>query len=169
MRFEYRHTFDTSVAELERILFHDKLNGLLKQRMSTIIDIETREATRQGDRLSRKVRYLPQPLIRSIGVKKVEPEWMEWVEESQYDFSSHKGAFKNIPARYRIAAVLRNEGTLELRSLGTNRCEEYVHGELVVSVFLVGKIAEKIIQANAFKILDEQAHVVEGILRSREI
>lgn len=169
MKFKFRRGFDASVEEVERVLFHEGLNDLLKKRMSTIIDIETIEVSRNGDQLHRRVRYLPQPLIRSIAGKKVEPEWMEWFEESTYNFSTHSGHFRNIPTHYRIAAVLKNEGTLTLRSLGPNRCEEVLQGDLTVSVFLLGKIAEKIIQTNAFKILEEQAKILDGILQSREL
>lgn len=169
MRFEFRHQFDVSVEELERILFSDEMLQLQQQRMKTIIEIEALEVQRDGDSLKRRVRYLPQPIIKSIGPKKVEPEWMEWVEESQYDYGSHRGTFKNIPARYKIAAVMTNEGTLNIRSLGPDRCERTVGGELKVKVFMVGKIAERIIHLNAAKILEEEAAVLRTIIQNKDI
>lgn len=169
MKFEYKHVFDVPVDELERVLFHDKTSALLSQRMQTIIEIEPVSVVRNGDRLERKVRYLPVPMIKSIGVKKVEPEWMEWHEVSTYDYATHTGTFQNIPARHRIAAVLTNRGTLSLEPNGRGGSKEVLRGELKVNVFIVGKIAERVIHANAVKILDEQARVVEGIIRAREI
>jgi hypothetical protein len=169
MQFELTHTFETSLEHLERILFSDKLPEILKKRMTTLIDCQVVSAVRTGDALKRKVRYLPQPLIKSIGPKKVEPEWMEWFEESEYDFASHRGRFRNIPARHRIAAVMKNDGTLVLESLGPKRCRQTLRGDLSVNVFVVGKIAERVIQSNAAKILDDEARVVAEIIAKKEI
>lgn len=169
MRFEFRHQFDVSVEELERVLLSNELLPLLAQRMKSLIEVEPLEVNRDSDKLKRRIRYLPQPIIKSVGPKKVEPEWMEWVEESQYDYSRHHGSFKNIPARYKIAAVMTNEGTLTVRALGPNRCERVVAGELKVKVFMVGKIAERIIHLNAGKILDEEAAVLRTVLANKEV
>jgi len=168
MKFELAHTFETSIENLERILFSDGLADVLKARMTTLIDCKVLSVSRDGDRLKRRVRYLPQPIIRSVGPKKVEPEWMEWVEESEYDFKSHTGRFKNIPARQRIAAVLKNEGTIELLPLGPGRCRQVLKGDLTVNVFVVGKVAERIIHSNAARILDDEARVVGEMISRKE-
>lgn len=169
MHFKFSHDFDAPLAELERVMFHDGLFPLLEQRMENIIKVEPLEVKRDGARMTRKVRYLPVPMIKSIGVKKVEPEWMEWIEESSYDFKSHSGTFRNVPARYRIAAVLSNSGTLRLESNGRGGSRQCLEGELVVSVFMVGKIAERIIHSNAVKLLEEQAVVIDGVLRNKDL
>jgi hypothetical protein len=168
MNFEFRHDFPVPVEELERVLFHPDLPPLLQERMETIIEVEALSVKRQGDRLERRFRYLPVPLIRSVGPKQVEPEWMEWVEESTYDFRTHSGQFKNVPARRKIAEVLLNSGSLELRANGSGSTE-ILRGDLKVKVFMVGKIAEKIIHANALKILEDQARVVEQIIREKAL
>jgi hypothetical protein len=169
MEFEFRHNFPCQVEDLERVLFHDGLPALFVKNMSTIREIEPLKVERSGKVLKRRVRYLPEPIIKSIGIKKVEPEWMEWHEESTYDFSNHTGSFRNIPARYRIAAVMENTGTLEVRPNRQGGCTEILKGRLIVKVFLVGKLAEKVIHANAVKILEEQAAVVEKILRDKSL
>lgn len=169
MKFEFRHDFDAPVEELERVLFHDEMSRFFKERMTTIIEIVPVKVDRQGSQMNRRVRYLPVPMIKSIGPKKVEPEWMEWIEESTYDFVSHSGRFKNVAARARIARLLHNEGTLELRPNGRGGTTEILRGELKVKVFMLGKIAEKIIHLNAVKILQEQARVVADVLRNREL
>ena len=165
MKFEFKHDYDVPVEELERILFHDDLFDLLKERMSTIIDVEPLTVSRTGDRMERRVRYLPVPMIKSVGPIKVEPEWMEWYEESNYDFKTHSGQFKNVAARRKIAGILHNVGTLELRPNGRGGSTEYMRGELKVKVFMVGRIAEKVIHSNAMKILAEQARVVGDVIR----
>jgi len=164
MRFEFKHDFRVPVEELERILFHDDLSAILQERMTTIMEVEPLSTQVEGNRLERRVRYLPVPLIRSVGPKKVEPEWMEWVENSSYDFGTHTGQFRNVPARARIAGLLENRGLLELRPNGRGGCQEILRGELKVKVFMIGKIAEKIIHSNAVKILKEQASVVEDVI-----
>jgi len=169
MKFELRHDFDVPVAELERVLFHDGLSAILAERMTTILEIEPMSVSSEGNRMSRRVRYLPVPLIKSVGVKKVEPEWMEWLEESTYDFSTHTGTFRNIPARHRIAHVMRNQGTLELRPTSRGGSQEVLRGELTINVFLVGRLAEKVIHYNAVKILQDQARVVAEVLRNNEL
>ncbi len=169
MNFKFTHDFDAPVEELERVMFHDGLIPLLEKRMPNIIKMEPLEIRRDGARLTRRVRYLPVPMISSIGVKKVEPEWMEFFEESSYDFKSHSGTFRNVPARRKIAALLSNSGTLRLESNGRGGSRQTIEGELCVSVFMVGKIAERIIHSNAIKLLEEQAAVVAGVLKSREL
>jgi len=169
MKFELRHTFDFPVEEVERVLFGEELLAILTRRMSTIIEIEALTMERTGDRLTRRIRYLPEPIIKSVGVKKVEPEWMEWVEESEYDYATHRGTFANIPARNRIAEVMKNHGTLTLRELPGGRCERVLLGELRVKVFVVGKIAERIIHSNAARILDEEAAILKEVLRNKEV
>ncbi len=164
MNFEFRHVFPVPVEELERVLFHEEVSGLMQERMSTIIEIEPKRVERTGDRLERNVRYLPVPMIKSVGPKKVEPEWMEWMEESVYDYSIHRGHFKNVPARRTIADLLINNGTLEIVPGPGGGCTQVVRGELKVKVFMIGKIAERIIHSNAVKILEEQARVLEGII-----
>lgn len=169
MKFELRHTFDHPLEEVERVLFSEELLEILTQRMGTIIEIEALTNERVGDRLTRRIRYLPEPIIKSVGVKKVEPEWMEWVEESSYDYSTHRGTFANIPARNRIAEVMKNSGTLTLTELPGGRCERVLHGDLRVKVFMVGKIAERIIHSNAAKILDEEAAILKQVLQGEEV
>ena len=143
MKFEIAHDFDVSVDEFERVLFHEGLPAILKDRMETMIDIEPMSMERTGNSMVRKVKYSPVPLIKSVGVKKVDPAWMVWVEESKYDFATHKGTFANVPANYKIAEVLKNRGTLEIRATGANSCQQVIHGDLEVKVFMVGKVAER--------------------------
>ncbi len=169
MKFELRHTFSHPIEEVERVLFSEELLAILTQRMGTIIEIEALTNERVGDRLTRRIRYLPEPIIKSVGVKKVEPEWMEWVEESHYDYAVHRGTFANIPARNRIAEVMKNSGTLTLRALPGGGCERVLLGDLKVKVFMVGKIAERIIHSNAAKILDEEAAILKQVLDGKEV
>ena len=167
MNFEIRHTFDVGVDELERVMFHEDLPGLLTDRVDLLLEMNLLEGSRNGDRLDRRVRYLPYPMIKKIGPTTVEPEWMEWVEESSYDFAAHAGRFANVPARARIAKLMVNAGTLRLVPLGPARTERIVSGELKIKIFIVGKIAEKIIHSHAKKLLDQEAAAIASVLAER--
>lgn len=164
MHFEIKHQFNVSIEELERVMFHEDLSSQLTARVDLVLEMETLEAHRTGDRLERRVRYLPYPMIRKIGPATVEPEWMEWVEESSYDFTAHRGRFTNIPARARIAKLMLNTGAMTLKSAGPGRTERVVSGELKIKVFLVGKLAEKVIHSHAKKLLDQEAAALSAIL-----
>lgn len=168
MKFEIVHKFDAPVEEVERVLFSEKLFPLLKERMTTILDVKPVSVERVGNKLRRKVQYNPKPIINSIMGKKVEPEWMVFTESSEYDFAKHQGTFENIPTHYKVAGVLSNKGELILRSTGGSTCEQVIKGDLVVSVFVVGKVAERIIASNAEKILDEEAQVVRQVIAKKE-
>lgn len=167
MKFEIRHQFDAPVEEVERVLFHSEVAPLLKERMTLILDIQPLESQRSGALLKRKVKYFPKPMIEKVGPKRVEPEWLIWVEDSSYDFTTHTGSYRNVPANGKIAELLHNQGRLELKALPGNRCEQVVSGELTVKVFLLGKVAEPIIKSNATRILDEQARAVQDIIAGK--
>ncbi|MBM4371261.1 MAG: DUF2505 family protein [Deltaproteobacteria bacterium] len=168
MEFEIRHRFEAPVEEVERVMFHEDLPRLLASRVELLRELELLEARRSGSRLERRVRYLPVPMIRKIGTVTVEPEWMEWVEESSYDFSTHRGTFVNVPARRRIAELLSNHGSLRFEPRG-GATERVVSGELRVKVFMVGRIAEKVIHGHAAKLLDQEAAAVAALLRDRAL
>ncbi len=167
MNFEIRHTFDVGVDELERVMFHEDLPGLLTDRVEFLIEMNLLEGSRKGDRLKRRVRYLPFPMIKKIGPTTVEPEWMEWVEESSYDYAAHTGRFANVPARARIAKLMVNVGTLRLVPKGPARTERIVSGELKIKIFIVGKIAEKVIHSQAKKLLGQEAAAIASILAEK--
>jgi len=164
MKFEIRHEFDADIEELERVMFHEALPPLLTDRVELIIEMNLIEGRRTGDRLERRVRYLPYPMIRKIGPATVEPEWMEWVEESWFDFSAHMGEFNNVPARARIAKLMVNTGSVRLIPLGPGRTERVVSGELRIKVFMLGKIAEKVIHGHAKKLLDQEAAALAAVI-----
>ena len=164
MEFEIKHQFNVGIEELERVMFHEDLPGLIMERVELIIEMNQLEGRRSGDRLERRVRYLPYPMIKKVGPATVEPEWMEWVEESSYDFAAHRGRFANVPARARIAKLMLNTGTMQLRSMGPDRTERVVSGELKIKVFLLGKVAEKLIHSHAKKLLDQEAAALSAIL-----
>jgi hypothetical protein len=167
MRFEIVHTFKHSVAAVEEALLDPATFEALAPRMKTIIAVEPLESGEEGGVVRRRVRYVPAPLIKRVGTLKVEPRWMEWIEESQYDRATRRMEFRNIPRVVRIANLLENTGTLQLTETPGGGTRRVVSGEIRVKVRLVGRIAEKIIQRQGLGILAEEARVFAQILDER--
>jgi hypothetical protein len=167
MKFEIRHTFEAEMAAVEAALLDPELPAYLKQHMKLVTEIVPLERTEDGDRVRRRVRYVPVPLIKRIGPKEVPPGAMAWVEESSYDRRMHRMEFRNISEHPKLRALLDNAGTLTLRDLGAGRTERVVAGELRVKVTLLGRIAEKIIHGEAEKILGEEARVLADYVKAR--
>jgi len=167
MRFEYRHTFDTSVDTLIETMFDPDLATHLTEKMTTIVSIETLERTEDDQRVVRRVKYVPVPMIQKIGPKKITPESMQWIEESTFDKASKVMTFDNVPTHPKVRAKMTNSGKMEFRAQGANRCERITRGELKVKFPLLGRIAEGIIAKNAKKMLDEEATTVAAYIRTR--
>ncbi len=164
MKFKYEHDFPCDRRRLVEAIFENGVTERLKGSMITVLDAETLEWSRDGDRIRRRVRYLPVPLIGDVGGKKVEPQWMEWVEESEIDLAACRASFENVPTTAGIVPLLENTGTMEFVDLGGGRTRRIISGELKIKVFLVGKIAELIIADTARKILDDEAAAMKSLL-----
>jgi hypothetical protein len=167
VRFEITHTFSHSIDVVERTLLDPATTQALAPRMKTIVDVEPIESSEDGDLVTRRVRYVPAPLIKRVCTKKVNPRWMEWVEESEYDRSARRMRFRNIPRIGRIAELLENSGTLQLSETSSGGTRRIVSGEIRVKVRIFGRIAEKIIQKQGLGILEEEARVFAQILAER--
>jgi len=167
MKFEYRHSFDTTVETLIETMFGPDIAPYLTEKMTTIVSIEPLERTEDDRRIQRKVKYVPKPMIQKIGPKKITPESLQWIEESSFDRTTRVMTFQNIPTNPKVRAKMTNAGKMEFRSKGANRCERITSGELKVKFPLLGRIAEGIIAKNAKKMLDEEASVVAQYIRSQ--
>jgi len=165
MKFEYRHTFDVSVDTLIASVFDPDLGVHLTEKMTTIVSIETLERTEDDQRIVRRVKYVPVPMIKKIGPKRITPESMQFIEESSFDKATRVMTFTNIPTHPKIRAKMSNTGKMEFRALGANRSERIMHGELLVKFPLLGRIAESIIAKNGKKMLDEEASTLAEYMR----
>ena len=168
MKFEFKHTFDVDVEELERAIFHEKLAAFLQEKVPSVVKIEPLERDDGPDFIERKVRYEPVPMIKKVGPKKVPPEAMIWVEESKYDKKRRMLTFDNVPTHPKVKKLMSNRGTIRLSSLGPGRCERRMESELKIKVPILGRIAEKMIFKSAGKIIEEEAVAMKAFLRSDE-
>ncbi|HJZ85311.1 MAG TPA: DUF2505 family protein [Polyangia bacterium] len=168
MRFELKHTFDAPIDAVLAAMFDPGLFDHLKKNMSTIHDIQPIERTEDEGTIRRRTRYTPVPLIKRVGPKQVPPGAMAFIEDSRLDKRARRLEFENIPDLATLRKLLVNKGTISFRDLGGGRTERTVAGELTVKVFLLGKIAERLIYGEAEKILNEEARALAGFLTVRK-
>jgi uncharacterized membrane protein len=164
MRFEIEHRFPADPKTVIAKMFDPEIGPVLAAEMKNIQEIENISQTREGTVLTARTRYLPAPLIAKVGPLRVEPRWMEWIAEFQFDEATSTGSFKNIPTTGRVAKLMDNHGTIEFRRAPDGSTIRTLKGELKIKVMILGRIAEKIIHKNAVAILDEEAEVMRRLL-----
>lgn len=164
MRFEIVHTFRHPVQVVEEALLDRGTGRALLPRMATVVDIEPLECEERDGVVRRRVRYVPAPLIGRIGTRRVDPRWMEWTEESEYDRAAHRMTFRNVPRVARIAELLENTGTLTLEPAPGGASRRTVQGVIRVKVPLLGALAERVIAKQGERILDEEARAFARLL-----
>jgi len=140
---------------------------VLKSRMAHVQEAETLSWSEQSGRIDRKVRYMPVPKIKAVGPKKVEPRWMEWIEESRLDLARGTATYVNVPTAHQVAELLKNSGEVQFESAGPGRARRILSGELKVKVFLLGTIAEHVIHGYAAEIVNEEAAALARLIQER--
>jgi hypothetical protein len=168
MRFETRQRLNGTVEEVERALLDDRYTDFLLKHHGVLLEAKLLEKKEEGGRVKRKVRYLPRPVIKSIGPKTVPPEWFAFVESSTYDKGRHELTFQNVPTNAKIANMLVNTGTLRLRDAGGGQTERVMEGDIALKLpFLLKPLAmigERIIQGEGLKILDAEVPVMNRFI-----
>jgi hypothetical protein len=163
VRFEVRHTIDGTVDEVEKAMLDPDYGPFLLKHHGVLLEVEGLERREDGDKVHRKVRYRPKPVIESIGPKKVPPEWFAFVETSTYDRKKRELSFKNVPTSSKVAGLLTNSGTIRLKASG-ERTERLTEGEIKIHLPLLMKplavIAERVIHGEGLKILDGEVPVL---------
>ena len=167
MRFEARQRFQGTVDEVERSLLDERYFDFLLKNHGVLLEVQALEIKEEGDKVRRKVRYRPKPVIASIGPKRVPPEWFAFVENSTYDKKKKELTFTNVPTSHTISKMLVNTGTLRLRDVG-GATERTMDGEISLKLpFLMKPLAvigEKVIQSEGLKILDGEAPVLNRFI-----
>jgi len=167
VKYSLTHEFDVDGKTLLNTMFSKEVTALLKPLMTTIIEAETLQWEKDGNIVRRRTRYLPVPKIKSVGPKKVNPKWMEWIEESEADLDKLIVRYRNIPTNENIAKLLKNSGEMIIVPT-RNGCLREIRGELSVQVFLLGPLAERLIFSYAKEILDGEANAMRVLLRGQE-
>ena len=168
MKFEARQRISGTVDEVERAMLDERYFEFLLKHHGVLLEVQPIERKEEGTQVRRKVRYRPQPVIKSIGPKEVPPEWFAFVESSTYDKVKKELSFSNVPTSQRISSLLVNTGTLRLRDAGGGQTERTMDGEIKLALpFLLKPLAmigERIIQAEGLKILDAEVPVMNRFI-----
>ncbi|MDY7225404.1 hypothetical protein [Hyalangium rubrum] len=167
MRFESRQRILGTVDEVERAILDPRYFDFLLKHHGVLLEVQPLEVKDEGDKVRRRVRYRPKPVIAAIGPKKVPPEYFAFIETSTYDRKKKELTFSNVPTSNAISKMLVNTGTLRLRDIGGST-ERTMDGEISLKLPLLMKplamIGEKIIQAEGLKILDGEAPVLNRFI-----
>lgn len=168
MRFEAKQRIAGSVEEVERAMLDDRYGDFLLQNHGVLLEVKQLEKRDDGAKVHRKIRYLPKPVVSSIGPKTVKPEWFAFVETSSYDKAKKELTFSNVPTSSHISRMLTNAGTLRLRDGGGGQTERVVEGEISLKLpFLLKPLAiigERIIHSEGLKILDGEVPVLNRFI-----
>lgn len=164
MKFEVIQQVPASADEIEAALLHPQYPEFLLKNHGVLLEVQPLEVKDEGDRVKRRIRYRPKPVIKSVGPKDIPPEWFAFVEESTYDKKRKELTFKNVPTSNSISSMLVNTGTLKLRDLGNGRTERRMEGDIHIKVpfFLkpLALIAEKLIQSEGVKLVEGELPVL---------
>jgi hypothetical protein len=167
MRFESRQRIMGTVDEVERAMLDQRYFEFLLKHHGVLLEVQPLEIKDEGDKVRRKVRYRPKPVIEAIGPKKVPPEYFAFIETSTYDKKKKELSFSNVPTSNTISKMLVNTGTLRLRDIG-GATERTMDGEISLKLPLLMKplamIGEKVIQSEGLKILDGEAPVLNRFI-----
>jgi hypothetical protein len=167
VRFEAVHRFQGTLSEVASSFLDERYLAFALKHHGVLLEAQMLESSREGDTLKRRVRYLPRPVIESIGGNKVPPEWFAFVEESTWRASRFELTFKNTPTSAQIANLLHNVGTMRLRDVN-GVCERTMEGEISLRLpFLLKPLAligEAVIHREGLKILDAEVPVMNRFL-----
>lgn len=167
MHFETKQHIQGTPEEVEQALLDDRYLDFLLKNHGVLVEARLLEKSDDGTRVRRKVRYLPKPVIKSIGSKPVPPEWFAFVENSTYDRAKKELVFSNIPASATISKLLVNTGTLTLKGSG-DWTERMVQGEIALKLpfFLkpLAMIGERLIHSEGLKILAGEVPVLNRFI-----
>jgi hypothetical protein len=167
MKFEVKQRIEGTVDEVEKAMLHPSYPEFLLKHHGVLLEVQPLENQTAGNEVRRKVRYLPKPVIKSVGPKEVPPEWFAFVEQSTYDKGKKELRFQNVPTSEAIRKMLVNSGTLKLRDVG-GRAERTMEGEISLKLpFLMKPLApigERIIHHEGMKILDAEVPVLNRFI-----
>lgn len=167
MDFEIVHTFECDIATYEKLFLDAEYIPFLEKNVPNIQKIEPLMVEEQGGVLKRRIRYSPKPGAYKVGPKTVPTPWTVFEEASTFDRARHAITFENHP---QIPQMLRdkftNTGSLTLSADG-NRTRRVIKGEIHVKIFLVGKIAERIIHKAGVELIEQEAAAMKKFIAER--
>jgi hypothetical protein len=165
MKYELTHTFDVDLATFEAALLDPRLLESMRQHMGGVRKIEEIDRSDDGQRIRRRLRFVPSTEVPSFARGKIKPEMLEWTEESTYDRERHRCDYRilpNIPERWQDR--FRSSGTYSLTEAG-GKVRRVLEGEVTIKVTLVGGMAERYVVGQVKKNFDDEAEAMRQVLR----
>ena len=168
MRFEKTQHIDGTLDEVEHALLSEEYLHFLLKHHGVLLEVQLLDKKDSGDKVTRKVRYRPKPVIEAIGTKQVPPEWFAFVESSTWDKKARSGRFTNTPTSNKISSMLVNTGVIRLREGGAGKTVRTMEGEISLKLpfllKLLAPIGEAVIHREGLKILDNEAPVMNRFI-----
>ena len=118
MKFEVRHVLAVTLEEVEASLMDERYVSFLRQHHPAVLDVHVLDTLLLQNRLLRRVRYFPKPVIHTFGQRPLQPHWFSFVEYSTYDFETKVLHFANEPDDAQIRSVFENQGELRFSPQG---------------------------------------------------
>jgi len=161
MHFHFSHEFQAPREVVASCMLSSDYLPFAVAHHPKLLKAELIDRSETATHITRAIRYLPRPVIESIGKKKIRPEWFEFVENSTWDKAKFQLSFENVPTTKTIANALVNKGTLTLLERGPSRTERITEGELALKLPLLLRplalLAERLIYSEAEKLLNGEA------------
>lgn len=164
MKFEIEQIINYPLEEVEKILLSKEYISFLKENHSQVEEIRIEEYKEEGNIIKRKILYQPKRLIEKVLSYEIPKEAMAWIEVSTYYKDKHEMEFDNIPVKEKVRELLVNRGSMKLEPRSDSKTIRILKGELNVKLFMIGKVAEKIIYQQAEKILKEEITCLEKFI-----
>lgn len=168
MKFEHRARIQGSVDEVEKAMLDERYLDFLLKNHGVLLEAKKIEIREDGNKVHRKIRYLPKPVIKSVGPREVPPEYFAFIENSTYDKSKKELSFSNVPTSGAISKMLLNTGVMRLRDVGGGQTERTMDGEIKLQLpfFLkpLAMVGEKVIHGEGLKILDGEVPVLNKFI-----
>jgi hypothetical protein len=170
MHFQFSHEFEGSRQAVASAMLNRDYLPFVLQHHSKLLQAELLQYAETPTHITRSIRYLPRPVIESVGRKKVRPEWFEFVENSTWNKERWQLDFNNVPTTKTIAQALVNQGTIRLESITPSRTRRVTEGEIVLKLPFLLKpfavLAERLIYTEAGKLLDAEAKAFEQWIKT---
>ena len=164
MKFEIVQVINHPLEIVEKVLLSKDYIEYLKKNHSQVEEINIEEYKEEGNIIKRRIYYQPKRIIEKILSYEIPKEAMAWIEVSSYDKSKHEMEFDNLPVKHKVRELMINRGTMRLEPSSGNKTKRIIKGELKIKVFMIGKVAEKIIYQKAEKILEEEVRCLENYI-----
>ena len=161
MKLDIRHTFDCTPARFWEMYWSDELDAMLNE--GSTVQRELLEERREGGVLVRRLRFTPERELPAAASSLLGASKLVYEQENRWDEANSVLQWRVIPTI--LPGKLDAHGTLEVRPLGADRCEQVVVGDITVAVRFIGGQIEKAVVAEVEKSWERTAQTCRAWLQ----